>query len=108
MTPMPVAKRLRRFAREPLPDSAARQSATVTTDRSANIGDAPASTKKAVVLGLLMREEGASIKEIVAATGWLPHTTRAALSGLRKKGQAITRDKIDDATRYRIMPAVFE
>jgi hypothetical protein len=30
---------------------------------------------------------------LVAATGWLPHTTRAALTGLRKRGYAIERER---------------
>jgi hypothetical protein len=38
----------------------------------------------------------------MAATGWLPHTTRAALTGLRKKGHVIEKTKRDDATCYRI------
>jgi len=38
----------------------------------------------------------------VAATGWLPHTTRAALTGLRKKGHAIARDRVEGVTRYAI------
>src|SRR5215204_595047 len=33
-------------------------------------------TKQALVLGLLQRKQGASLAELVAATGWLPHTTR--------------------------------
>jgi len=43
-------------------------------------------TKQDQILALLAREEGASIDELMAATGWLPHTVRATLSGLRKKG----------------------
>ena len=37
-------------------------------------------TKQALVLGLLQRKHGASLAELVAATSWLPHTTRAALT----------------------------
>lgn len=65
-------------------------------------------TKTALVLELLRRDEGATLDELVAATGWLPHITRAALTGLRKKGQAIGRDKIDGVTRYAIKPVVAE
>ena len=32
----------------------------------------------------------------------LPHTTRAALTGLRKKGHAVDKFKRDDVTCYRI------
>ena len=62
----------------------------------------PTPTKTATVLALMAAEAGASLAELVAATGWLPHTTRAALTGLRKKGHAITRDKVDGLTRYTI------
>ena len=48
-----------------------------------------AATKKSQVIALLAREEGASIAELMARTGWLPHTTRAVLSGLRKNGMEI-------------------
>jgi hypothetical protein len=41
------------------------------------------------VLALLRRNGGASLADLAAATGWLPHTIRAALTGLRKKGHAI-------------------
>jgi hypothetical protein len=46
-------------------------------------------SKIAVVLELLQRPAGASIDEIQAATRWLPHTIRAALTGLRKRGHAV-------------------
>jgi hypothetical protein len=59
-------------------------------------------TKLSLVLGLLHQEGGASLAAIVEATGWLPHTCRAALTGLRKKGHAIVRDKVDGVTRYSI------
>lgn len=61
-------------------------------------------SKIGTVLSLLQREEGATLDEMVAATGWLPHTTRAALTGLRKKGHAVAKDKRGDTTRYRIAP----
>lgn len=59
-------------------------------------------SKIAEVLNLLRREEGATLAELVDATSWLPHTTRAALTGLRKKGHAITKDSRANATCYRI------
>jgi hypothetical protein len=59
-------------------------------------------SKTAAVLGLLNRADGATSTELIEATGWLPHTTRAALTGLRKKGHAIERTKRGDQTCYRI------
>ena len=60
-------------------------------------------SKSAVVIALLQRGEGATMPELIEATGWLPHTTRAALTGLRKKGYAINKSKRDGATCYRIV-----
>lgn len=48
-------------------------------------------SKQALVVDLLSRAEGVSLTHLVAATGWLPHTARAALTGLRKRGFAIDR-----------------
>ena len=63
-------------------------------------------TKQTRVITLLGRDSGASLSELIAATGWLPHTTRAALTGLRHKGFVLDRDKrADGTTVYRISSA---
>ncbi len=59
----------------------------------------PAS-KISMVADLLRREGGATLAELVAVTGWQPHTTRAALTGLRKNGHAIERGMRGGATAY--------
>lgn len=60
-------------------------------------------TKQALVITMLMRTQGASIAELIAATGWLAHTTRAALTGLRKRGFAIeTVREVGAGTCYRL------
>jgi hypothetical protein len=59
-------------------------------------------TKVAEVIALLQRGDGATLAELVAATGWLPHTTRAALTGLRKRGYAIDRTHESRGSVYRI------
>ena len=63
-----------------------------------------ADTKLARILELLQRDCGATLKELIAATGWLPHTTRAALTGLRKRRYAVTIDRSDKerGSTYRI------
>lgn len=64
---------------------------------------APSGSKRELVLGLLGRGEGASLAELIAATGWLPHTTRAALSRLRSAGQVLLKStRQDGCTAYRI------
>jgi hypothetical protein len=61
-------------------------------------------TKLAEVLALLEREAGASIEELTSATGWLPHTTRAALTGLRKRGYTVLREgKAEGGSVYRLI-----
>lgn len=62
-------------------------------------------TKSQLVLSLLQRTEGATLAELVEATGWLPHTTRAALTGVRKKGHAVEKSKRCEETCYRINEA---
>lgn len=60
-------------------------------------------TKISKVIGLLKRADGATLDEIVKATGWQAHTSRATLTGLKKKGEVIQRDKRGDVTCYRII-----
>jgi len=59
-------------------------------------------SKIATVLDQLQTDYGATLEELVAATGWQPHTARAALSGLKKKGHRLEREKVDGISRYRI------
>ena len=48
-----------------------------------------------------------TLAELVSNTGWLPHTARAALTGLRKRGYAVVIDRADKArgSVYRIEPS---
>lgn len=62
-------------------------------------------TKQALVIDMLQRREGATLAQLVEATAWLPHTTRAALTGLRKKGHVITASKVDGVSLYRLQAA---
>ena len=52
-----------------------------------------ASTKRAVLIGMLERPDGASVAELGQRLGWLPHTVRAAITGLRHAGLEVTRSK---------------
>lgn len=55
------------------------------------------------ILELMERPEGASLGDMVAATGLLPHSVRAALSGFRKAQITITREKQEQGSVYRIV-----
>ncbi len=58
-------------------------------------------SKQALIVSLLQREDGATLDDLVRATGWLPHTGRAALTGLRRKGyDLIKRKRADGKTVY--------
>lgn len=61
-------------------------------------------SKLANVIDLLERRRGATLEELIATTDWLPHTIRAALTGLRKRGFNVILDRSDKArgSVYRI------
>lgn len=66
-----------------------------------------AGTKQALIIAMLQRPEGASIGEIVEATGWLAHSARGLISGALKKklGLPVTAEKVEGrGTVYRIDP----
>jgi DNA-binding MarR family transcriptional regulator len=55
-------------------------------------------TKQVKLIAMLRRAEGATIAQIVAATGWQPHTVRGAFAGALKKklGLTVTSEKPRD------------
>lgn len=62
----------------------------------------PPASKLDRLAALLARRQGASIEEMTTATGWQPHSVRGALAGsLKRRGLAVTSEKIDGVRRYR-------
>ena len=61
-----------------------------------------ARTKTEQLVEMLKTPEGASVEELSNTFGWMHHSTRAALTGLRKKGHAIIRARQCSVTVYRI------
>ena len=62
-------------------------------------------TKQGLLIELLKRKSGATIPEIVAATGWQAHSVRGAISGSLKKklGLIVCSERTEDRGRvYRI------
>ena len=106
MTNTNSSKRPRRMAREPKTETAVAPSVPEASAVSPEPEVQPAQPKKPskteTVLTLLRRAEGTTLDELVSATGWLPHTTRAAMTGLKKKGHQITRTKVDGVSRYTV------
>lgn len=92
-----LPKRTRRMAREP-------QTGNEQDTAGSDVPLARPATKSGVVLDLLMRPDGCSLDALAEATGWQPHTIRAVLTGLRKKGHALTSIKPVSGSRiYRIL-----
>lgn len=56
---------------------------------------------------MIRRKNGASIAELANTTGWQTHSVRGALAGaLKKRGLAISSEKVDGVRRYRaVKPA---
>ncbi|MEP0191787.1 MAG: DUF3489 domain-containing protein [Erythrobacter sp.] len=58
-------------------------------------------TKLDAIEKLLKRKNGASITELMKATGWQQHSVRGAMAGtLKKRGVIITSQKVDAVRRY--------
>jgi hypothetical protein len=51
---------------------------------------APKGTKQALLIDLLKRKTGATIDEVIKATGWQAHSVRGAISGTLKKKLGLT------------------
>ena len=62
------------------------------------------SSKSATVLAMLESQNGTTVNDIAASTGWQNHSVRGFLSGTVKKklGHAIASEVIDGERRYRI------
>jgi hypothetical protein len=89
-------------ALEPLPVS---MDSSEASHQAAEVSKAPPreGSKLASVMVLLRRSEGATIDVLTKATGWLPHTTRAAITGVRKRGYSVVLDRgAEGASVYRL------
>jgi hypothetical protein len=64
-------------------------------------------TKQATLIAMLRAQEGATIEEITAATGWQSHTVRGAMAGALKKklGLEVTSEKVEGRGRVYRLPA---
>ena len=65
---------------------------------------APAAIPAFALIAMLQREQGATIAQIVEATGWQPHTVRGAFAGALKKklGLTVTSEKVNGIRTYHI------
>lgn len=77
---------------------------TPTSKAKANDATAPKviPTKHQQVIDLLTREGGTTIEAMSTKSGWLPHSTRAFMTGLKKKGYVLDSEKVAGVRHYRI------
>ena len=61
--------------------------------------------KLGVLLEAVARPEGATLGDLTAASGWLPHTTRAALTRLRQRGYDVRLADTGPRRAYHLVPA---
>lgn len=92
---MPTARRSTQI------DAAIKPSTDALTEDALPARKANSNTQ--LLIDLLTIDSGATIAQITDATGWLPHSARAAVTGLRKKGHTIARTSADGTTTYRIV-----
>ena len=87
--------------------AAVRKRAKAEPEPEARRPKARSGTKQALLIEMLQRAGGATMEEIVAATGWQSHTVRGAMSGAlgRKLGLAVSSTKDPERGRvYRLDP----
>ena len=83
---------------------AAEREAAPAARTAAPAGKTREGSKQALLVDMLKRPEGATIAQIVEATGWQPHTVRGAFAGALKKrlGLTVTSEKVEGTRVYRI------
>jgi hypothetical protein len=61
-------------------------------------------TKLELMTARLRRPDGATIDELMKATGWQSHSVRGAIAGtLKKRGLMVTSTKVDGQRRYHLV-----
>ena len=86
---------------EPAPDTA------TETEAAPKARTPREGTKQATLIAMLRAPDGATIEEIMAATGWQSHTVRGAMAGALKKklGLEVTSEKVEGRGRVYRLPA---
>jgi Protein of unknown function (DUF3489) len=104
-----IWKAIQALTPTPAPQAAPVVPKKAKATKDATVKDAPPTTregsKKAIVLDLLKRADGAMLKDIMEATGWQAHSVRGFISGSlgKKMGLTVESFKRPDGDRaYRI------
>lgn len=97
-----IASSKTRFTSKSSPQG--RKTSPATRSKGERTKNPQPGSKQALLIAMLQKKQGADIDAIVKATDWLPHTARAAISGLRQAGFEIELERKDDAKSvYRIV-----
>ncbi|MGJ8562829.1 MAG: DUF3489 domain-containing protein [Alphaproteobacteria bacterium] len=62
-----------------------------TQTQTSEVNAPRAGTKQAKLVAMLSRKSGVTLTKASEALGWQPHTTRATMTGLKKRGYVIER-----------------
>ena len=89
-----------------LPKPKKERSAAARVQRTVGQDGPREDSKTSQVIGLLKREGGVTLEELMAKFGWQKHTTRSMLSAggplIKKHGLAVTSEKVGDKRTYSI------
>ncbi|SRR6266498_1148137 len=99
----PARKTARKSAKPTKPRRPATKAAPSRSARTRSPATPVRPSKKAAIVALLERPNGAAIGDLTNVTGWQVHSVRAAMAGLRKEGKELVRDKdAAGVTHYRL------
>jgi len=106
-----IWKAVQALAPTAAPQAAAVAPRKTKAAKEATLGDSTKSaregSKKAIVLELMKRPEGATLQEIMSVTGWMAHSVRGFISGALSKKMGLTVESLktaEGARAYRIKP----
>ena len=101
--PQPARKTARKSAKPAKPQRPVTRAASSRAPKVRSPATAARPSKKTAIVALLERPHGAALSDLTGATGWQVHSVRAALTGLRKEGREVVRDKdAAGVTYYRL------
>lgn len=106
VTPTPRSKPAgKQSAQAAISQSSAPERQKAQSTAKATPVTAIADTKQSRLIALIRRPAGATLAELIKATGWQPHSVRGAISGVLRKKHGLTvtlQQQAGGAAAYRI------